>query len=93
MIITNVYLISIRQMTNAQYKDNELKCLNTMFPNCEGVKFNIMEVIDAIKALKSGKGTGLDKLQAEHFKFANVEVLSCLCYLMLHLIMDTYHRR
>ena len=62
MIITRVYLISIRQMCNAQYKDNVLKCLNTMLPKCEVVKLNAMEVIDTIKALKSDKDTGLDKL-------------------------------
>ena len=54
-----------------------------------------MEVIDAIKAikaLKSGKGAGLDQLQAEHlsmqmFRFS---VVYQVCYLMLHLVMDTY---
>ena len=38
-------------MCNAQYKDNVLKCLNTMLPKCEVVKFNVMDVIDAINVL------------------------------------------
>ena len=33
------------------------------------------------KALKCGKGA--DKLQAVHFKFANVQVLKCLCLLCM----------
>ena len=40
----------------AQYKDNVLKCLNMMIPKCEVEQFNVMEVVDVIKALKSGKG-------------------------------------
>ena len=52
-----------------------------IIPKCKVVKFNVMEVLEAVKALKalkSGKGPGLNKLQAEHFTFANVQVFSCL---------------
>ena len=37
-----------------------------------------MEMIDAIKSLQSVQGKGLNKLQAEHFNFVNVQVLSYL---------------
>ena len=56
-----------------------------------------------VAPLISGNGAGPDKLQAEHFKLANVHVLNCLlCYLMLHLVIvkksnrnvhDTYYYR
>ena len=38
-----------------------------MLPKCEVVKFNVIQVINAIMALKSGKGAGRNKLQDEHF--------------------------
>ena len=46
-----------------------------------------MLVIDEIKALMLGKGADLDKLQVEHFKFVNVQVLRYI-FRMLHTMYD-----
>ena len=47
-------LLNLNQTSvhNAQYKDNVLKCLSTMISKCVVVNFNVMKMIDAIKALK-----------------------------------------
>ena len=45
-------LLNQINVRNPQYMDNVLKSLNKMLPKCEVVQFNVMEVIDAIQAIK-----------------------------------------
>ena len=52
----------------------------------DSVKFEVLEVVDALKSIKTGKSAGVDKLQGEHFKFAD-KTLSCLLCMLFNTII------
>ena len=57
---------------------------------CDIVKFEVLEVMDTLMALKTGKSAGLDNLQDEHFRFADTTV-SCLLFMLLNtMVMHGY---
>jgi hypothetical protein len=54
------------------------------------VKFEVLEIVDALKSLKCGKSAGLDHLQGEHFKFADTTISCLLCMLFNAVIIHGY---
>ena len=58
---------------------------------CYIVRFEVLEGMDTLNTLKTGKSAGLDHLQDEHFKFANTTLSYLLCPMLFNtMVMRGY---
>ena len=65
---------------------SSLQCIK----GSESVKFDVLEVKDAIRKLKNGKSAGFDFLQAEHFKYADDSLCVLICMLFNVMLSHGY---
>jgi exonuclease III len=71
-------------VTHRSYVEHAIKDLGD---SCSFKKLTYHEVNDALKELKVGKSAGIDDLQSEHFKYADMS-LSCLLCMIFNVMFS-----
>ena len=88
--ITHMWYKHYKALLNLkQSSDSKYDVMNAMknVSKEDMVKFDVLEVMEALKSVKVGKSAGLDQLQGEHFKYAD-KSLSCLLCMLLNCILS-----
>lgn len=75
----------LNSVNNDSLKDEVLNQLNNTNNDATTAAFSVKEVLDSTAELSSGRSSGCDELNAEHFKFAGVPCAThlSLCFSMM----------
>ena len=80
-------LNSNKDETHKTYVEKAVKDLSK---SCKFDKLSYIDIFEAIKDLKTGKCAGIDNLQSEHFKYADISLSCLLCMIINSMLFHGY---